>query len=87
MVLGGALIAQVFDLLTFFAMLVTRGMLMETNPVILTLGPSAPAAKLGLVVYIAWASKYFGRYRRPVLAAAIVTGIFGGANNLSVALS
>ncbi|HET9345044.1 MAG TPA: hypothetical protein VFO05_05010 [Candidatus Limnocylindrales bacterium] len=76
-----------FDLVTFFAMLATHGMLMETNPVILMLGPTAPAAKLGLVAYIAWASKYLGRYRGPVLGAAIVTGIFGGANNLSVAFS
>ncbi|HXG25604.1 MAG TPA: hypothetical protein VNL94_01945 [Candidatus Binatia bacterium] len=40
------------------------------------------ALKLGLLGYLAFAERHFGRYRRPVLAIAVVAGTVGAASNV-----
>lgn len=78
------------DLLTWCALLLPGSGMRELNPVILALGPAAPAVRLALaaaVVPLAWSFRHprLSRYRAagPVLLlVGIVVGLVGAVSNL-----
>lgn len=78
------------DLLTWCALLLPGSGMRELNPVVIALGPAAPAVRLGLaaaVVPLAWSFRHprLRRYRAvgpAVLLVGIVVGLVGAVSNL-----
>lgn len=84
-------IAQLFDLLTFLAMVELHGFAAEANPIVVALGNQIglvglAVVKIGALVFAAATVAILVR-RRPILATAVLAfgvglGFFGGLTNM-----
>jgi len=84
-VIGIALlaIAQGFDFVSFLAMIVTRGLSAEANPIVRDIAqttylPGITIVKVATVVLVASAVAIVGRHHRKAAAMLLVFGVLAG---------